>query len=334
MQALLLTIVSVFAWTANAVVLGYGANNGSLRSNGSESGEVIPYNGTLEADNICAAGLVCLATLVGQCRPMANNTPDTPRSIVTQSRVARYHMDGYLVLRASEWLSPLEQSSLELWLLEVQNWPEKRYQWMKYFEKSSRDNSTLLNRVENFLPYHQGLRELFLGPKVMALIEQLLGSTAVLYKDKLNMKLPGGGGFEPHQDMAAGWSSYGNGRMEFVTHSVSMDHAHEKNGALQFVAGRHTAGLFAGSWEPMPPKLVEEMAWDLVEARPGDLILFGAYTPHRSGPNRHTHARRNFYLTYNKLSDGDHRAQYFIDKRRGYPPEIERDPAKTYTYRI
>ena len=42
----------------------------------------------------------------------------------------------------------------------------------------------------------------------MVMLDQLMGGRCVLYKDKINMKLPGAGGFEPHQDILAGWGSY------------------------------------------------------------------------------------------------------------------------------
>jgi hypothetical protein len=40
------------------------------------------------------------------------------------------------------------------------------------------------------------------------------------------------------------------------------------------------------------------------------------------------------YITYNRLSAGDHRVQYYADKRKSFPPDIERDPNRTYTFRV
>jgi len=44
--------------------------------------------------------------------------------------------------------------------------------------------------------------------------------------------------------------------------------------------------------------------------------------------------RRVLYVTYNRASDGDFREQYYIDKRKSYPPDIERDPDKEYAFRV
>jgi hypothetical protein len=40
------------------------------------------------------------------------------------------------------------------------------------------------------------------------------------------------------------------------------------------------------------------------------------------------------YLTYNKLSDGDHREKYYNDKYKNYPPDIDRDPNKDYKFKV
>ncbi len=40
------------------------------------------------------------------------------------------------------------------------------------------------------------------------------------------------------------------------------------------------------------------------------------------------------FITYNRLSEGDHRERYYADKRKAYPPDCERDPGKVYEYRV
>ena len=56
--------------------------------------------------------------------------------------------------------------------------------------------------------------------------------------------------------------------------------------------------------------------------------------PHRSQPNRTDQARRVLYITYNKASQGDSRSKYYADKRRNYPPDIERDPDREYAFKV
>ena len=43
---------------------------------------------------------------------------------------------------------------------------------------------------------------------------------------------------------------------------------------------------------------------------------------------------RVLYVTYNSVSEGDHRRKYYADKRLNYPPDIERDPNKEYVFRV
>ena len=45
-------------------------------------------------------------------------------------------------------------------------------------------------------------------------------------------------------------------------------------------------------------------------------------------------ARRVLYITYNKRSEGDSREQYYTEKRNNYPPDIERDPDKDYSFKV
>ncbi|MEC8204785.1 MAG: phytanoyl-CoA dioxygenase family protein, partial [Pseudomonadota bacterium] len=52
----------------------------------------------------------------------------------------------------------------------------------------------------------------------------------------MNFKLPGGDGFELHQDQQAGWGTYTD---FFITALVSIDAATEENGCLELVAGLH-----------------------------------------------------------------------------------------------
>ena len=44
--------------------------------------------------------------------------------------------------------------------------------------------------------------------------------------------------------------------------------------------------------------------------------------------------RRVLYVTYNAASEGDHRREYYADKRLSYPPDIEREPNKKYVFRV
>ena len=62
--------------------------------------------------------------------------------------------------------------------------------------------------------------------------------------------------------------------------------------------------------------------------------LFDAYVPHRSEPNPTNSTRRVYFATYNRASEGDHLERYYADKRRNYPPDIEREAGREYVYKV
>jgi 2-aminoethylphosphonate dioxygenase len=228
--------------------------------------------------------------------------------------------DAQEIARISEWTDELERS------------PEVPGRSMKYYEPSLlRPGERVLQRIENFCPFHEGFAGLCDGDKLRGSVSRLLGEPAVLFKDKINFKLPGGDGFKPHQDQQAGWSTYAD---LFVTAMVSIDSTTAQNGCLELCAGQHTHGLIGEEWTPLTDDDMRRLGGRAVPTQPGDAVFFDSYTPHASAPNLTAERRRVLYITYNRLSAGDHRVQYYADKRKSFPPDIERDPNRTYTFRV
>ena len=134
-----------------------------------------------------------------------------------------------------------------------------------------------------------------------------------------------------HQDQQAGWGTYAD---FFITALVSIDAATEENGCLELVAGLHFDGLIGEEWKPMTEDDLAGKALVSCPTAPGDVVFFDSFCPHGSGPNMTDGKRRVLYVTYNAASAGDHRGQYYVDKRQSYPPDIERDPSKEYVFRV
>jgi 2-aminoethylphosphonate dioxygenase len=162
-------------------------------------------------------------------------------------------------------------------------------------------------------------------------VDALFGEPAVLFKDKINFKMAGGDGFKPHQDQQAGWSTYAK---LFVTALVAVDPATAQNGCLELAPGHHRRGLIGREWTPLTDAEMADMRFVACPAAPGDAVFFDSYVPHRSGPNLTGEPRRVLYVTYNRQSEGDHRARYYGDKRKSYPPDCEREPGTQYVYRV
>eukprot|EP01116_Phalansterium_solitarium_P003689 TRINITY_DN14511_c0_g1_i1.p1 TRINITY_DN14511_c0_g1~~TRINITY_DN14511_c0_g1_i1.p1 ORF type:complete len:272 (+),score=67.70 TRINITY_DN14511_c0_g1_i1:214-1029(+) len=254
---------------------------------------------------------------------MASTSP----SILTAAEVDQYKRDGFIYL--PNLLTPQEKEDLIKWTSEVEGWPETAGKWMQYFER--RDGVRQLCRTENILDFHEGLNALIRG-KITSAVSDAVGEQAVLFKEKINFKLPGGAGFDPHQDAPA----YVTFKQRFhVTAMIAADAASLENGCLEVVRGEHTKGVFDHPGGIMDSKITEqyekEGRWEPVLAEPGAVMIFHSFLPHRSGRNVSDKPRRAHYLTFNPITDGDYRAAYYADKRAAFPPDVERVPGKDYS---
>ena len=224
-----------------------------------------------------------------------------------------------------------EMKNITYWVNEVYSFPEVLNKYMFYYEDNLDQTERILARIENFYPYHQELNKLINSDKVLHSIEDLLEEKAVLFKDKINFKMPSGQPFKPHQDSQAGWEDYGK---LFITILISIDEATIANGCLELVKGYHKQGLIGELWKPLTTENMKGMEFIPYPTKPGDVIFFDSYTPHRSRANLTNKYRRVLYITYNKLSEGDHRKEYYINKRKNYPPDIERKAGKKYIFKV
>jgi 2-aminoethylphosphonate dioxygenase len=243
------------------------------------------------------------------------------------AELAEFERTGFLVMRGFFQSSACRE--LDQWTEEIAATPEMPGRQMVYYEDSLIEpGRRIVQRIENFCPFHAGFDALLRQGRLIAWAGALLGGEAVLFKDKINFKLPGGGGFAAHQDQQAGWSIYAP---LFLTAMISIDASTLENGCLEIAACRHKEGLIGEEWHPLEG---DGLAFQPVQTEPGDVVFFDSFVPHASGPNRTPSPRRILYVTYALAAQGDHRARYFADKRRDFPPDIEREPGRVYTFRV
>ncbi len=248
-------------------------------------------------------------------------------SILTKSQINFFNDNGYLIIPG--FYTNDGMKNLWKWTDDVSAFPEVPGKYMMYFENSLQDpNIRILCRLENIEPYHEGFSQLFQDGKLRDAVSDLFVEQAVLYKDKINFKMPGGDGFKAHQDIQAGWDKYAS---IHITALVSIDDATIDNGCLEMAPARHRSGVIGDMWKPLNE---EELEYIPIETKAGDTIFFDSYAPHRSKPNMTNEPRRVLYVTYNKSSEGDKREQYYDDKRKSYPPDCEREPDKEYVFRV
>ncbi len=249
---------------------------------------------------------------------------------ITERTVESFWRGGYMCVERA--FDADQMAAISGWVDELQAWPETPGRHMMYFEQSlDEPPRRLLERMENFVPYHDEMRDLLLGPVLLGAAAALFGGAAVLFKEKINFKLAGGGGFEPHQDVQAGWDDYAS---IYITAMVSIDETTEANGCLEMANWNHRHELIGEPWHPLTEAQLAGVEFVPCPTKPGDVVYFDSFIPHRSAPNLSEAPRRVLYVTYNALSEGDQRARYIADKRRSYPPDCEREPDKVYEYRV
>lgn len=213
------------------------------------------------------------------------------------------------------------------WIDEISNWGPSDDKWMSYYEMSNPDQ---LSRIENFIPFHEGMKNIFTGHTIVDLISELMGEQAVLYKERINFKSPGGGPHAAHQDGVA-YEQGENAAFDpninpYLSILISIDDATEENGCLQVVPEWPVDNLEIIPMEaPFPDRpdymkikqsLEDQMTWKKLPTKPGDALIFTERLPHRSEPNLSDKTRRIIYGVYNPLSVGDKREQYYKDKRK------------------
>jgi hypothetical protein len=196
-------------------------------------------------------------------------------------------------------------------------------------------SATSVCRVEYLAGEDQTFRTL-VDRHLLPAIEAETGEPYALFKDKCNLKYPGGGAFTPHQDFPA----YEGFRPSYhVTAMVALDDADEENGCLQVATNHHRVAREHGSLverevagRPLfrsvkdgdaadgsiVPEAVRRFEWHPLEVSAGDIVLFDSFIPHRSFENRSTRARRALFMTFNRRSDGEHYEEYYARKRAAY----------------
>jgi ectoine hydroxylase-related dioxygenase (phytanoyl-CoA dioxygenase family) len=260
----------------------------------------------------------------------SRSTHPTSRAFFQPDQRASYEQNGFIVVR--QMYSPDEVAAISGWIDELIARPLEVGKTMLYYEDSKLEpGKRIISRLEKFAEYHEGFGRLVSEPRMAGRVSELLGAPAVLFKEKVNFKLPGGDGFKAHQDIQPGWDDYAD---FFISVLVAVDDNTLENGCLELAAGHHKRGLIGRKWEPMEGKELEGIEFVPVPMKPGDVAFFDCFVPHQSAPNLTAHQRRNLYLTYNRASGGDHREQYFAAKRKNFPPDHEREAGKDYRFRV
>ena len=228
-------------------------------------------------------------------------------TLLTTIQREQWDTRGFVLLRDA--LKPEMIQELSRWVEEIESWSTGAGAGLHHFEQT--DHGPRIARSEDFDPHHSGMSEFMRQGTLGDLLKELFGETAVLFKEKINYKYPGGGGFFPHQDASA----YRFGAPH-ITCMVPLDPATVESGCLWFAAG-HERRLLPNQAGRLHAGWLRQARWEPVEVTRGDLVFFDALVPHKSDTNRSNAPRRMLYLTYNAASSGDFRDTYYRDKLTG-----------------
>jgi hypothetical protein len=214
--------------------------------------------------------------------------------------------DGLLLINNA--ISQADLIQLQQWVQDLEDRPETPTQLLQYNEITA-DGTRRRCRTENFVPHHDGLRTLLTHGRIPDIATALLGEPAVLYKEKINYKAPGGAGFAAHQDAPA-YPYVSN----TVACMVAVDDSTLANGCLEVARGYHAAQLPTDSQGCIEPDVADALPWEPLAVQAGSLLFFHCYVPHRSAANTSATTRRAIYLTYNGASHGDLRESYYAKR--------------------
>ncbi|KAG4266858.1 hypothetical protein FPRO04_13034 [Fusarium proliferatum] len=246
--------------------------------------------------------------------------------VVTDEQISFFKKNGYLIVR--DLLQSEQVKDLQSWAEEVRNWkPTEDSEFMPYEEVNDK-GETVLCRTENFADCHNGFSNLLRSPKLLGLLNDLAEEPMLLFKEKINYKLAGSGGFAPHIDAVA----YTHIKdVKHLTILLSVDPSNIRNGGLEVVDGSHEMDVpINKATNCIERTWVDSQTWTPVELEAGELLIFTSYLAHRSGANKSSSDRKAIYATYNRACEGDLRQGYYEHRKQEWPATHMRKAGKSY----
>jgi predicted HD phosphohydrolase len=130
--------------------------------------------------------------------------------ILSQVQLDSYRANSFLKIQNFLKFENISINVIKSWCDEIRNWEysnddeninnnENKNKYLLHFELNKIENKRIICRIENFVNFHQQMNY-FAKKQVLNIISQLFNEPAVLFKEKINFKMPGGAGFAIHQD--------------------------------------------------------------------------------------------------------------------------------------
>lgn len=223
--------------------------------------------------------------------------------MLTSDQVHDYYEDGYLILRNLFSADLVKALGDEVDQVAKDN-------------RSLVDSKNMRVRFKNHVETGERVFEVFdpiadLSPtansvardmQLLEILHDIYGEPACLFKEKLIYKPSGAMGATLHQDWI-GWPGFPE---SFLTVLIAIDSFNIESGATEVYPGLHKQGYLSpkdGQHHCLSEEMLDAEPVPLL-LEPGDVAIFGCFTPHRSAPNNSNSSRRGYFVSYNSISDG------------------------------
>jgi hypothetical protein len=239
--------------------------------------------------------------------------------------IAGYVDCGYGLIRSLFSLGEIDRlirESEQLWQRYVGDGPGN----LRFGIRTDRSGRPMLDRLDPVADVSEIFAMLNRDPRLVSIAESGLGEPVTVLKEKLIYKWPGTRGFGLHRDQAYTTAKSGVPGTEHMTLSLSLDRATRATGPMEFFPSLRTRPTAAPAGEPrdVDERELRDVPSCMPETDPGDVILFDAQVPHRSGWNRSDHCRRVYMISFVPARYPDARKNYYA-ARLAEQKEMRRD---------
>lgn len=222
---------------------------------------------------------------------------------LSPAEVAQYHTEGYLVVPGVFARTAMADlgADVDRVCRECADLIDPHNMRVR-FKTDHRTQATIFEVFDPMADLSPVAHAVAHAPQLLALLHDLYGEPACLFKEKLIYKPAGALGATLHQDWIA-WPGFPE---SFLTVVVAIDPFTVASGATEVFPRCHTRGYLS----PMDGQhhVLEraDLATEPVplELQPGDVAIFGCFMPHQAGANTSQESRRGYFLSYNARSDG------------------------------
>lgn len=156
----------------------------------------------------------------------------------------------------------------------------------------------VFRKIEGLVHHAPAYHELACDPRVLDIIESVIGPDIKVFRDALMKKPPFHGSAKPYHQDSAYWPIE---PMNLVSMWLALDDATVENGCMRVVPGSHQQGIV--EHKSLEDYQVEDDAVDLdrevaLEMQAGDALFFHSLLLHATSPNISDRPRRAMIISY------------------------------------